>query len=233
MKKLRIHYLQHVAFENLGYIEDWALHQGYELTVTKLFENFELPNIQEIDWLIILGGPMGVEEEDKFPWFKAEKAFIKQAIDAKKIVLGICLGAQLIAEVLGGKVYKNKEKEIGWFDVNLTEEGKSHVLLKDLPATFSVFHWHGDTFDIPDGAQHLMYSTACKNQAFSYQNHVLALQFHLEIGPELLKNMLSNEREDLTKHPFVQTEERIIHELTNTVETNAIFKNILDKAAFL
>jgi len=114
MPHLRIHYLQHVSFEGLGSIAEWVTSNGHELTSTQFFINSYLPEPADIDWLIIMGGPMGVYDEDKYEWLTAEKQFIKKAIDAGKTVIGICLGAQLIAKVLGAKVYPNQKRAIGW-----------------------------------------------------------------------------------------------------------------------
>lgn len=112
---MKIHYLQHVPFELPEHISVWAKEKGHEITGTLLYENYYLPELSEFDLLVILGGPMGVDDEDKHPWLVLEKHFIKEAIQHRKLVIGICLGAQLIAEILGGKVYKNHYKEIGWF----------------------------------------------------------------------------------------------------------------------
>src|SRR5262249_47695751 len=138
--------------------------------------------LQEIDLVVVLGGPMNIYEEDKFPWLIAEKKFIRQAIEEKLAVLGLCLGSQLIADVLGAKIYPNDEKEIGWFPVEVTEAALKHRLFSHWPNFFTPFHWHGDTFDLPEGAIHLARSQACRNQAFLYQDRVVGLQFHLEIN---------------------------------------------------
>lgn len=140
MNKLRIHYFQHVAFEGLGCIEAWAFEKDYVRTRTKFYETYRLPEITTIDWLIIMGGPMSVHDEEGHPWLNEEKAFIKQAIEAGKTVIGICLGAQLIANVLGANVYPNRHKEIGWFDVTKTAQGKENYLVKDIESSFTAFH---------------------------------------------------------------------------------------------
>ncbi len=160
---MRIHYLQHKPYESLGCIEEWISKSRHSLSATKFYEDTSLPKFSDFDFLIIMGGPMGVYDEDKYPWLKDEKKFIKESINDNKIVLGICLGSQLIADSLGSKVYKNKFKEIGWFPVKIKNE---HKFFNSLPEEIITAHWHGDTFDLPDGAVHIAESSACKNQAF-------------------------------------------------------------------
>src|SRR5574341_657976 len=142
---MRLHSLQHEPFEGLANIEVWAKNKGHSITRTLLFNNEKLPQISDIDWLIIMGGSMNIYEEEKFPWLAEEKNFIAEAIANKKIVLGVCLGSQLIADVLGGKVSKNRHKEIGWFPVTLTKEARNSSIFSNLPEKFTAFHWHGDT----------------------------------------------------------------------------------------
>lgn len=210
MKKLRINYFQHVPHEGLGSIEEWASLSGHSLTSTRFFESARLPEISEIDWLIIMGGPMSVHDEEQFPWIADEKKFIRNAVDAGKTVLGICLGSQLISAALGARVYKNDEKEIGWFEVELTCFAKSNNLFFDMEDKMKVFHWHGDTFDLPENAIHLAYSKGCKNQAYVYKDKVLALQFHLEPTWDLLLEMIEGGRDELTTGKYVQTEKEIL-----------------------
>jgi GMP synthase-like glutamine amidotransferase len=229
MRTLNIHYFQHVAFEGLGYIEKWALQKGHKLTSTKFYENYVLPRQEDFEWLIIMGGPMGVYDENKFPWLKKEKEFIKSAIEANKTVIGICLGSQLIAEVLGARVYPNAKKEIGWFPVSLTTKGKENYLLKEFPDSFTAFHWHGDTFDLPDNSVHLLESKACKHQAFLYKNNVLGLQFHLEITSDSLKEMIKNCKADLVNDTYIEDEQIILMKENETEATNKILSIILEK----
>lgn len=206
MEKRRIHYFQHVAFEGLGSIEEWASSNGHSLSSTRFFEDGKLPELTEFDWLIVMGGPMSVNDEDSLPWLKGEKLFIRQAIDAGKTVIGICLGSQLVSSALGSKVYAGKEKEIGWFDIKLTDYAGSGSLFSDSGQNIKVFHWHGDTFDLPENAIHLASSEAFKNQAYIYHNNVLALQFHLELTEELLNKMIENGSEELKAGNFIQME---------------------------
>ncbi|ACO03419.1 MAG TPA: type 1 glutamine amidotransferase [Persephonella sp.] len=218
---MRIHYIQHVHFETPANIYRWADYKKHQIEGTKLFLNDPFPDIGSFDLLVILGGPMGVYDEDEYPWLKDEKKFIERSIKSGKKILGICLGAQLIADVLGGKVYKNRYKEIGWFDVQLTSEGKKSKFFSDLPERFTAFHWHGDTFEIPDGAVHTARSEACENQAFVYEDRVVGLQFHLETDLQTAKGLIENSEEELKeKGIYIQSPEYILsrEDNFNTIE---------------
>jgi GMP synthase (glutamine-hydrolysing) len=214
MEKLNIHYFQHVPFEGLGNIEQWCKENGHLLSATRFYESASLPDLKEIDWLIIMGGPMSVNDEKKYPWLAAEKKLIRQAINEEKTVIGICLGAQLIAESLGAEVYQNDQKEIGWFPIKLTSKALQHKLFFNLQNPITVFHWHGDTFGIPENAIHLATSEACSNQGFLYQNKILGLQFHVETTEESLHQMFANGKDELVNGQHIQTEK----ELENTQE---------------
>ena len=201
-----IYYLQHVAFEGLGSIEKWARNHRRGISAIRLYEKGVLPEPEELDALVVLGGPMNINEEKKYPWLVEEKRFIEKVIKLEVPVLGICLGAQLLANVLGAKVYPNSEKEIGWFPVTRTVPPNTHKLASLLPGEMEVFHWHGDTFDIPDGAVQLYRSDVCENQAFIYKNHVVGLQFHLETTPASLDSLINNCSSELGEDvPHIQT----------------------------
>jgi GMP synthase-like glutamine amidotransferase len=231
MKKKRIHYFQHVSFENLGCIEQWINQNGHQLSYTRFYNDEPIPELADIDWLIVMGGPMGVYENDIYPWIEYEKAFIKKAIDAKKTVIGICLGSQLIASALGAKVYPNDFKEIGWFDISLTQQGADSILFKDFNKKTKVFHWHGDTYDLPKDAQHIFQSLACKNQCFVYKSKVIGLQFHIEISEESLKEMIYNGKHELIENEYVQKEEDLLKDKNLILENNKLMFGVLDKLA--
>jgi len=201
---MRIHYLQHATFENLAAIEPWARTRGHRLSATRFHENESLPRMDVFDWLIVLGGPMNVYEEDKYSWLADEKRFIEKAVRQEKRVLGICLGAQLIATVLGAQVRRNPEREIGWFPVERVETRRETNLFEFLPRTFLAFHWHGDTFDLPTGAVHVARSEGCDHQAFVYTDRVAAMQFHLETTCESVEKLISHCVGDMTEGKFVQ-----------------------------
>ena len=231
MKHLRVHYFQHISFEGLGNIEAWCHENEHTLTSTKFYENPTLPALAEIDWLIIMGGSMGVHDEKKYNWLADEKQFIKEAIAARKIIIGICLGSQLLAKVLDAKVYTNEYKEIGWFPVHFTQEAMDNKLFSGISNPIDVFHWHGDTFNLPENAVHLAQSEACKNQAFIYNENVLGIQFHLEMTKESLNEMIKNGKSELIKGKYIQSEEEIRSQENYIEKNKQILFIILDRLA--
>ena len=205
---MRAHILQHVPFEGLGSIASWLRAADYRTTTTKFYESTRLPASAEIDLLIITGGPMSVNDEERFPWLRVEKQFIKRAITSGKAVLGICLGAQLIASALGESVYPNRRKEIGWFPVRGIAPEDPTIFC--FPPVVEVFHWHGETFDLPEEAVLLAKSEACENQAFQLGQTVIGLQFHLETTPESAQALVTNCRQEILPSKFVQRETLIL-----------------------
>ena len=205
---MRAHYLQHVPFEGLGSMESWLEAAGYTITVTRFFESAVLPAVAEIDLLVVMGGPMSVNDELDNPWLVAEKRFIRAVIDAGRPVLGVCLGAQLIASAMGARVYPNPVKEIGWFPVRDTAPAVAPVFR--FPPSVEVFHWHGETFDLPDGAVRLASSDGCLNQAFQVGDSVIGLQFHLETTSESAHAIISNCRDELVPAQYIQAEAEIL-----------------------
>jgi GMP synthase-like glutamine amidotransferase len=203
---MKLHYIQHVPFEGPANIESWAREQNWEISSTHLYRGEKPPAADQVDWLVVMGGPMNVYEENQYPWLAAEKEFIREAIAKGKTVLGICLGAQLIADVLGGKVVRNEYKEIGWFPVTCLPEGLSSIPFHGLPNEFTALHWHGDTFSLPPGATMLAESEACPAQAFSFDSgRVLALQFHLESSVESVRSLIENCSDELVDGKYIQT----------------------------
>lgn len=179
---MRVHWLQHADHEGLGCIERWFAQRRWAVRGSRLHRGEPLPQARDFDWLVVMGGPMNIHEHDAHPWLVGEKALIRDACVMKKQVIGICLGAQLLAEVLGGRVTQNGEPEIGWFDVALRAEARKSRYFSDFPATFPAFHWHADTFAYPPGSTPLMSSEACPRQAFTWgEERVVGLQFHLEV----------------------------------------------------
>jgi GMP synthase-like glutamine amidotransferase len=206
---MRAHYLQHVPFEGLGSIEPWLKSSGYEITCTRLYAAEALPSLQDIALLIVMGGPMSVNDEADYPWLVSETAFIQDAIQADKAVLGICLGAQLIAKALGARVYRNPVKEIGWLPV--MRQGIDDRSIDDFAEAVDVFHWHGETFDLPPGAIRLASSRGCENQAFQIGGTVVGLQFHLETTPESAMEIVQSCRNELVPSEYVQSETEILN----------------------
>ncbi len=215
---MRIHFVQHVSFETPGYLINWAESRKYPVTFSKLFESNSFVQTNLFDVLVILGGPMGVYEEQKYPWLKEEKNFIKKAIADNKKVLGICLGAQLVAEALGAKVYPHHQKEIGWWPIHKMNHPETQFLTSHLPEQFVTFHWHGDTFDLPYGSTQLFTSGACDQQGFIHGRNTAAIQFHLEATEVLIKQMICHEKEELVYAPYIQTEQKINEETNSRVQ---------------
>ena len=225
---MRIHHLQHVPFEGLGSIEPVLTEKGHQLSSTHLYNNQVLPSVNDIDWLIVMGGPMNIYEEKRYPWLSAEKRLINEAINSGKIVLGICLGAQLIADVLGAKVYKNKHREIGWFNINRHSEAEKTVLSTTIPEQIEVFHWHGDTFDIPQGAKILAESEACKNQGFIMNDRIVAFQFHLETTLQSATTLIEQGRDELDGSQYVQSENDMLSNLRGFSNINQVMFSVLE-----
>lgn len=207
---MNIHAIYHVAYEGLGFIGDWIQESNLRLSQTFAYQDPQYPDPDGFDGLIILGGGMSVGDEQDYPWLKTEKEFILEAIDRGKKVLGICLGAQLIANSLGAKIYKSNTPEIGWFPVRKSFLFHSWFTAFDDKEAETVFQWHSDTFDLPKGAVRLFRSTACENQAFQIDDHVLALQFHLEMNRENIQELIKHSGDDLMPKQFVQNAEKIL-----------------------
>ena len=207
---MRVHYLQHVSFEGLGSMLGYFNSPAYRLSATRLYAGESLPDVDDFDWLLVMGGPMGIYDHVEYPWLKPEKALIRAAIEAGKRVLGICLGAQLIADCLGATVTRNAHREIGWFPVRFSEQCRETPLGAILPQCITAFHWHGDTFALPRGAVLLGSSEACPNQGFILDNRVFGFQFHLETDPAAAARLLRHCSEDMEHDRFVQSATEIM-----------------------
>jgi GMP synthase-like glutamine amidotransferase len=199
---MRYHVLQHVPFETAGLLADEIRRRGHSLQTIALYDKDPLPSLSDYDVLIVMGGPMSIHDEGEYPWLAAEKTLIGSSIREGKRILGICLGAQLIAAACGAKVYQNPHKEIGWWPVKWADG-----------TTTTVFHWHGETFDLPSGAVRLASTEACVNQAFSLGDRVLGIQFHPEVTAEILSGMVEQEGWELADSgdaPWVQRPDQIL-----------------------
>lgn len=201
--------LQHVAFEGPAWIGSWAEKNGLALETIGLYRKDPLPRPADFDGLVVMGGPMGANDGHRFHWMDPEKELIAQSVLQGKRVLGICLGAQLIAAALGSQVYPNPKKEIGWFPLDRVPGADQSTFGTILPRRFSALHWHGDTFDLPPGAVHLASTPACVNQAFAFKDTVLGLQFHLEATREGTEALMENCRDELVPAATVQSEQEI------------------------
>ena len=200
---MKVHVFQHAPFEDLGSIRVWLDQRGAEISYTRSFAGDRVPVIAGFDMLIAMGGPMSVNDEADLLWLKDEKRAVRDAIERDIPVLGVCLGAQLIASALGARVYRNAVNEIGWFPIRaLAHAGSSF----GFPSECTVFHWHGETFDLPPGATPLASSEACEHQAFQLKRNVIGLQFHLEMTPDSAIALVENCRQELVPGPYVQSE---------------------------
>ena len=220
--------LQHVAFEGPAYLAAWARNNGHTLRSVEVYDGDDFPREDQYDGLFILGGPMNVYEEPQYPWLAPEKAFIAGAVADGKPTLGICLGAQLLSVVLGGRVEKNADKEIGWFAVDLTPAGRDAALLGDFPSQCMAMHWHGDCFTIPPGAVHVARSEACEAQGFVYNNRVVGLQFHLESTDKSIAALIEHCGHEITHGPFIQDPLSIKQGNIHVPSAHALLDELLD-----
>jgi len=178
--------IKHVEIEGPGLIEYCLDQKRIPYQILSLDSGARLPKSEDFTHIVLLGGPMNVYEEDRYPFLKYEDLFIKEAIQRGKSILGICLGAQLMAKALGAKVFKAPVKEVGWYDVSLTRIGLRDPLFSELPKTFPVFQWHEDTFEIPKAGKLIATSSPISHQAFRYGENAYGLQFHLEVTEEMI-----------------------------------------------
>ncbi len=225
---MRLHILQHVPFEGPAGIARWATRHGHALNESHLHQGDPPPPLEEFDALVVMGGPMNIFQYRDFPWLRAERDLIQKAIKAGKKVLGICLGAQLIADALGARVVQNPEREIGWHPVHFGAGAR--LMLRGLPETLTAFHWHGDTFEIPADSVHLGCSPACENQAFMYSDLALGLQFHLEMGlPEITALADACAAELTLPGDYIQTRDQLLNPPPGTLEAaTAALDAVLD-----
>jgi GMP synthase-like glutamine amidotransferase len=205
---MKVHWLQHVPFEGLGTMEAWLRARGHTLACTRLHAG-EVPpaDATGFDWLIVMGGPMNIYQHRDHLWLLPEKRLIGAAAAAGKRVLGICLGAQLIADALGGKVFQNAEREIGWFPVRAVTAGAASRFA--FPPETTVLHWHGDTFSLPPGSTWLAESEGCAHQAFAAGPRVLGLQFHLEMTAADISRIAQACADELVPGRYMQPAEKL------------------------
>jgi GMP synthase-like glutamine amidotransferase len=225
---MRIGVLQHAAFESPGHIATWAAARGHEVALTRVFAGEALPRIDALDALVVMGGPMSVRDEARHDWLAPEKRLIGDAIAAGKPVLGVCLGAQLVADALGARVYRNREREIGWFPVSPTDAGAAHAWYR-LPGPVRAFHWHGETFDLPAGAVHLARSAACEHQMFAVGERVVALQFHLEVTREGIAEMIRHGESELAPGAFVQARAEMVDHRVDFDPPHRLLASLLER----
>ncbi|MCK2088944.1 type 1 glutamine amidotransferase [Thauera aromatica] len=228
---MKVHILQHVPFEGPGVIEHWLAERGADIGYSRLYASAALPDPAGVDLVVAMGGPMSVNDEAEFPWLAAEKRFLVQAAAQGVAVLGICLGAQLIASAHGARVSRNAEKEIGWFDIEAVAAppGTADNACFRFPARTTVLHWHGETFELPAGARRLASSAACANQAFQLGERTIGLQFHLEMTAETLRAIVDNCRDELVPARWIEDEAAILDAAPGHFRsTHALMGEVLD-----
>jgi GMP synthase-like glutamine amidotransferase len=214
---MKISVLQHAAFEGPGEIATWAEKHGHSVSVCHLYRGDALPAPDSFDLLVVMGGEMNIYQYRDWPWLKTESAFIKSALEQGKRVVGICLGAQLIADALGARVVQNAQIELGWFPIKWTRE--ACTLFPGLPAVSTVLHWHGDTFGLPPGAIRLAASEGCSEQGYVIPGKCLGLQFHMEVDPGLVAAFVEGQGE-WHEGPFVQSGKTILQEAPSHCDAN-------------
>ncbi|MDR3763129.1 MAG: amidotransferase [Acidobacteriota bacterium] len=224
---MRVHILQHVEFEGPAEIAAWALAGGHAVAFTHLWRNDPLSTVHDFDLLVVLGGPMSVNDEGALPWLVAEKRVVREAIAAGKALLGVCLGAQMIANVLGARVYPGPQKEIGWSPVHRVSQAGAGAVL---PGEFTPLHWHGETFDLPLGAELLASTDAVPHQAFQFGRRVVGLQFHLEATPESVSGLAVHCASEIEQgKPGQQTVAEIVEQAPRASRlTHPLQHNLLD-----
>lgn len=227
-KKIRVHALEHAPAEGVARIGDWVQARGHFLTTTRLDLGQSLPRPEDFDLLIMMGGGMNIYQYRDFPWLRDERALMLAAVEDNKPVLGVCLGAQMLADVLGARVHQNQVKEIGWYPVRFVERPEAFAAFEE---TATVFHWHGDTFELPPGAQRIAESEACSNQAFMHGDRLIGLQFHVEIEPQTVSNFVCGGESELVAQPYVQTPDTILGNRVDLTAMHQGLEHLLDYLA--
>jgi GMP synthase-like glutamine amidotransferase len=221
---MRMAVLQHVEFEGPAAVADWAAAREFPLRVFHLYRDTTLPSLSDFDMLTVMGGPMSANDEARLGWLGPEIALVREAIAADKTVLGICLGAQIIAKALGARVYPGGTKEIGWFPVQRTG---SHSLFDGLPDSFTTFHWHGETFDLPHEATSLAKSKITETQVFAVGQCVLGLQFHMEATEQSVRALLKGAGHEIGHGVFEQRPDTIVAGLNQCTNLRPLLDTVL------
>ena len=227
---MKLHLLEHdpIDLSDTNMIS-WAKAKGYPIEQTYVCNHEKLPALDDFDWLMVMGGSPHVWEEDSLAWLAPEKEFIAAALDRNKIILGVCFGAQLVAEALGGAVYQNDHEEIGWHEVTLTPDGRNSFLFGNIPETFITFHWHSDHFSLPPGCTRLASSEPTPNQAFIMQDRpVAALQFHPEYSRNMVDRFAREWGHEWNPGPFVAGKDAVLAQTETLPDNYWLMATLLD-----
>jgi GMP synthase (glutamine-hydrolysing) len=222
---MRLHVLQHEE-EGPGEIASWANRRGLDIAFTHFDRNDQEPELSDIRLLAVMGGSPNIYQYRLHPWLRREKAFLDKAIRAGCPVIGVCLGAQLLADRLGAKVYQASDHEVGWHPIRFKNRNHPDVP-PGLPESMTVLHWHGDTFDLPYGATRFAETDLCPNQGFVFGNKILALQFHLEAGPAEIPAFVADHPR--REGPWIQTPEQVLAGADHVIQTRPILFGMLDR----
>lgn len=222
--------LQHVPFEGPGTIQPFLADRRIDATTVHLYRGDALPAPADFDLLVVMGGPMSVHDEREHRWLIDEKRLIEAALQADRRILGICLGAQLIADVLGSTVEPMGYREIGWFPVDLASTAPAWIA-RALGERFTPLHWHGDTFTLPVGAVQIGSSAACAQQGFVYGDRIVGLQFHLEFTPDSVHRLIANAADELDDSRWVQTPEQLLDSGDRFAAAHRKLDDLLDRLA--
>ena len=227
---MQLHLVEHEPVDiRENNITFWAEKKGYAINRTDVSKGDPLPSQKDYDWLIVLGGFQHAWEEQKYAWLADEKRFISDALSADKIILGICFGAQLLAEALGARVFSNEKDEIGWHNVRLSAEGKQSFLFKALPETFLTFHWHSDHFSLPPGCVRLASSEPTPYQAYTLKEHrIVGLQFHPEYTIENVRSFAGQYGHAWKKDRYVADKKAVLSKSEKIPETYWLMEQLLD-----
>lgn len=226
-----VHCLQHSERVRPLTVADWAEDRGVDLRVTRVdLEPF--PDPATVERLVVLGGGMNTDEAPTYPWLDHERAFLRAVLDngRQPRVLGICLGSQLLAEVLGGSVGRAEVPEIGWQRIELTDQGRRHPVFAGLPTAFDACEWHGDAWTLPPGAELLATSAGCTTQAFAIGPRVVGLQFHPEFTVERTRELLATTTDDLGSGPHIDSPDEFVADPDRFARMRALCLQLLDAA---
>jgi len=227
---MKLHLLEHDSEDfSRTNISFWAAEKGHQVNQTFVCNNEELPPVDSFDWLMVMGGSQHAWDEQGNSWLQEEKAFVREALDKGKLILGICFGAQILAEALGGQIFPNEHKEIGWYEISLNREGQESFLFQDIPPSFVTFHWHNDHFSLPASCTRLADSNASRNQAFVCNGRPLVgLQFHPEYTRDMVRYYASEHSQDWTSDDYASTKDEVLARTKEIPDTYWLMEMLLN-----
>jgi GMP synthase-like glutamine amidotransferase len=227
---MNLYFFQHDPLESPGYILEWAQDRGHKCSLINFYDDDLLPDIAKVEGLVIMGGPMNIYDDEEYTWLETERDFVKKFIFSGKKILGICFGSQMIADALGILVKRNQHTEIGWFKVRINQQNLSKTFAGVFPEEFITLHWHSDTFDLPENSVGFASSLATPNQAFLWNDNVVALQFHPEMTERGVTLLVEDHPEIFENNfPFIQQQHEILGTDSYFENNRKILFKLLDK----